>query len=44
MKRLTAEEIEAGQRLWLPLLVLALALFVSEAILARRIRIAKLVG
>ncbi len=44
MKRLTAEEIEAEQRLWLPLLILALALFVSEAILAQRIRIAKLVG
>ena len=44
MKRLTAEEIESEQRLWLPLLVLALALFVSEAILARRIRIARLVG
>ena len=43
-KRLTAEEIEAEQRLWLPLLILALALFVSEAILARRIRVAKLVG
>ena len=43
-KRLTAEEIESEQRLWLPLLLLALALFVGEAILARRIRIAKLVG
>lgn len=42
--RLTAEEIEAKQRLWLPLLVMALLLFVAEALLARRIRIAKLVG
>jgi hypothetical protein len=42
--RMTAEEIEAKQRLWLPLLVLALLLFVAEALLARRIRIAKLVG
>jgi hypothetical protein len=42
--RLTAEETEARQRLWLPLLLLALALFVAEAALARRIRIAKLVG
>lgn len=41
---LSAEEIEAKQRLWLPLLVLSLALFVAEALLARRIRIAKLVG
>lgn len=42
--RLTAEEIEGQQRLWLPLLILALGLFVSEAILARRIRVARLVG
>lgn len=41
---LSAEEIEARQRLWLPLLILSLALFVAEALLARRIRIAKLVG
>jgi hypothetical protein len=41
---LSAEEIEAKQRLWLPLLLLSLALFVAEALLARRIRIAKLVG
>jgi von Willebrand factor type A domain/Aerotolerance regulator N-terminal len=41
---LSAEEIEAKQRLWLPLLILSLALFVVEALLARRIRIAKLVG
>jgi hypothetical protein len=40
--RMTGEEIEAKQRLWLPLLVMALLLFVSEALLARRIRIAKL--
>lgn len=40
----TAEEIEAKQRLWLPLLIAALLLFVAEALLARRIRIAKLVG
>jgi von Willebrand factor type A domain/Aerotolerance regulator N-terminal len=42
--RMTAEEIEARQRLWLPLLLLSLVLFVAEAALARRIRIAKLVG
>src|SRR6266404_2135695 len=35
---LTAEEREAKQRLWLPLLLTALLLFVSEAIIARRIR------
>jgi hypothetical protein len=41
--RMTAEEIESRQRLWLPLLLLSLALFIAEAILARRIRIAKLI-
>lgn len=42
--RLTAEETEAKQRLWLPLLIAALLVFVAEAVLARRIRIAKLIG
>jgi Mg-chelatase subunit ChlD len=42
--RMTAEEIEARQRLWLPLLLLSLALFIAEATLARRIRLVKLVG
>jgi hypothetical protein len=42
--RLTAEETEAKQRLWLPLLVAALLLFVAEALIARRIRMAKLIG
>jgi hypothetical protein len=41
--RLTAEEKEARQRLWLPLLLTALALFVAEAVIARRIRIPKLI-
>jgi hypothetical protein len=41
---LTPEEVESRQRLWLPLLILALALFVGEALLARRIRLARLVG
>jgi len=41
--RLTAEEKEARQRLWLPLLLTALALFVGEAVIARRIRIPKLI-
>lgn len=40
---LTADEKEARQRLWLPLLIAALALFVVEAVLARRIRIPKLI-
>jgi hypothetical protein len=40
---LTADEKEARQRLWLPLLITALALFVAEAVIARRIRIPKLI-
>jgi hypothetical protein len=42
-ERLGPEEMEARQRLWLWLLVVALLLFVAEAVLARRIRIARLV-
>ncbi|HKG23133.1 MAG TPA: VWA domain-containing protein, partial [Blastocatellia bacterium] len=38
------EEIEGRQRLWLPLLIAALILFIAEAVIARRIRVAKLVG
>ncbi|MEW6129824.1 MAG: BatA domain-containing protein [Acidobacteriota bacterium] len=40
----TQEELESKQRWWLPLIILALLFFVAEAILARRIRIAKLVS
>ena len=40
---LTADEKEAKQRLWLPLLLAALALFVVEAVIARRIRVPKLI-
>ena len=43
-EQLSPEQIEARQRIWLPLLLAALGLFVAEALLARRIRIAKLVG
>jgi hypothetical protein len=43
-ERQTAEELESKQRIWLPLILLALLLFITESILARRIRIAKLVG
>jgi hypothetical protein len=39
---LTAEQVEARQRIWLPLLLLALSLFVVEAALARRIRVPRL--
>ncbi len=42
-ERQTAEELESKQRIWLPLILLALLLFITESILARRIRIAKLV-
>lgn len=40
----TPDEIERRQRLWLPLLALSLALFIGEAVLARRIRLAKVIG
>ena len=40
---LTADEKEAKQRLWLPLLLTALVLFVAEAVIARRIRVPKLI-
>jgi hypothetical protein len=43
-KLLTPADRESRQRLWIPLLLMSLALFVAEAILARRIRIARLVG
>jgi len=42
-ERLSNEELESRQRLWLPLIVLALLLFITEAIVARRLRLAKLV-
>jgi hypothetical protein len=38
------EEIEARQRVWWLLLIAGLALFVAEAILARRTRMAKVIG
>lgn len=40
----TPTEMEARQRIWLVLIVAALLLFVAEALLARRIRLAKLIG
>jgi len=40
---LTADEKEARQKLWLPLLLSALVLFLAEAVLARRIRVPKLI-
>jgi hypothetical protein len=44
LDNLSPEQIEARQRLWLPLLALSLLLFIAEAALARRIRISKLIG
>lgn len=41
---LTVQEIEQRQRLWLLILAVALMLFVLEALLARRIRVPKLIG
>ncbi|HEV8484227.1 MAG TPA: hypothetical protein VGV87_11840, partial [Blastocatellia bacterium] len=41
-ERLSPKDIEARQRVWLPLLIASLGLFLVEAVLARRIRIARL--
>lgn len=40
----TPDQIEARQKVWLPLLLLALLLFGIEAILAGRIRVPKIIG
>ncbi|HUK89623.1 MAG TPA: BatA domain-containing protein [Blastocatellia bacterium] len=40
----TPQEIESRERLWLPLLLVSLALFVAEALMARRIRLPKTIG
>jgi hypothetical protein len=40
---LTAQEIEARQSVWLVLLALSLALFIAESIIAKRIRVPKLI-
>lgn len=42
--KLTKEEIESQQRVWWMLLIAALLLFVAEAFLARRIKMAKVIG
>ncbi len=44
LPRLGEEDAESRQRLWLPLLIVALLLFVVEAVMARRIRVPKLIG
>lgn len=42
--KLSGEETEAQQRVWWPLLIAALALFVAEAVLARRTKMARVIG
>jgi hypothetical protein len=43
-EKLTKEEIEGKQRVWWWVLIAALLLFVAEAILSRRTRIARVIG
>jgi hypothetical protein len=43
-RNFTNEEIENRQKVWWPLLLLALLLFLAESLLAQRIRVAKMVG
>jgi hypothetical protein len=43
-RNFTNEEIENRQKVWWPLLFLALLLFLAESLLAQRIRVAKMVG
>ena len=43
-ERASDDEIEARQRVWWPLLAAALLFFVAEALLARRQRVAKMIG
>jgi hypothetical protein len=43
-RRSTNEEIEARQRVWWPLLFVALLLLVTESLLARRTKMARMVG
>lgn len=42
--KLTNEEREAKQRVWWPLLIAALMLFVTEGVLARRTKMARVIG
>lgn len=43
-EKLSSEEVESRQRVWWWLLVVALVLFLTEAILSRRTRMAKVIG
>jgi hypothetical protein len=42
-QQLTPEELESSERLWMPLLLLALATFAGEALLAGRIRMPRVI-
>jgi len=42
--KLQNEEIEARQRIWWPLLIVAAMLFVAEGLIARRTKMAKMIG
>jgi VWA domain-containing protein/aerotolerance regulator-like protein/putative glutamine amidotransferase len=43
-RRFSNEEIEARQKIWWPLLFMALLLLIAESLLAQRIKVAKMVG
>ena len=43
-RNFTNEEIENRQKVWWPLLFLALLLLITESLLAQRIKVAKMVG
>ena len=40
----SAAEIEAQQRIWWPLLLVAMLLFIAESLLARRTKMTKMIG
>ena len=43
-RKFSNEEIEARQKVWWPLLFVALLLLITESLLAHRIKVAKMVG
>jgi len=43
-RQFSNEEIENRQKVWWPLLFLALLLLITESLLAQRIKLAKMVG
>jgi hypothetical protein len=44
VRRFTNEETEARQKVWWPILFVALLLLLAESLLAQRIKVAKMVG